>query len=109
MLGLLEATIKETIQGQGEVKQIFKIGKTQIAGCYISEGKVQKAFLVRVKRDGQQLWEGSLKSLKRFKEDVGEVKFGLECGIALDGYDDLKEGDILEFLTREKVAATSLG
>ena len=109
MLGLLEATIKETVQGQGEVRQIFKVNKTVIAGSFITEGKVQKSHLTRVLRGGEKLWEGSLKSLKRYKEDVHEVKNGLDCGISLEGFDDLKEGDVLEFFTREKVAATTLG
>jgi translation initiation factor IF-2 len=109
MLGLLEASIKETLQGEGEVRQIFKVNKTVIAGSFITEGKVQKSHLARVLRDGEQLWEGTLKSLKRYKEDVHEVKNGLDCGISLDGFDDLREGDKLQFFTREKVAATSLG
>jgi len=109
MLGLLEATIKETVQGLAEVRQLFKVGKTVIAGSFVTEGKVQKPFLARVKRGGEVLWSGSLKSLKRYKEDVHEVKNGLDCGIALEGFDDLKEGDLLEFFTREKVAATTLG
>ncbi|MCE1229570.1 MAG: translation initiation factor IF-2 [Firmicutes bacterium] len=108
MVGLLDATEKETIQGQAEVRQLFKIDKSMIAGSFVTEGKVQKAFKVRVKRGEDILWTGGLKSLKRFKEDVGEVKNGLDCGIALDGFDALKEGDLLEFFTREKIAATSL-
>ena len=109
MLGLLEATIKETVLGQGDVRQIFKVNKTVIAGSFITEGKVQKGHLTRVLRGGDKVWEGSIKSLKRYKEDVHEVKNGLDCGISLEGFDDLKEGDVLEFFTREKVAATTLG
>ncbi len=108
MVGLLDAVEKETIQGQAEVRQLFKVNKSMIAGSFVTEGKVQKPYRVRVKRGGDVLWDGTLKSLKRFKEDVHEVKNGLDCGIALDGFDDLKEGDILEFYTREKHAATSL-
>lgn len=108
MVGLLDAVEKETIQGQAEVRQLFKVNKTVIAGSFVTEGKVQKPYRVRVKRGEESVWDGTLKSLKRFKEDVHEVKNGLDCGIALDGYDDLKEGDILEFYTREKHAATSL-
>jgi translation initiation factor IF-2 len=108
MVGMLDATEKETVHGQAEVRQLFKIGRTVIAGSFVTEGKVQKAFKVRVKRGEEVLFEGALKSLKRFKEDVSEVKNGLDCGIALEGYDDLKEGDLLEFFTKEKVIATSL-
>jgi len=108
MVGLLDAVEKESIQGQAEVRQLFKVNKTTIAGSFVTEGKVQKGYRVRVKRGEDKVWDGTLKSLKRFKEDVHEVKNGLDCGISLDGYDDLKEGDILEFYTREKHAATSL-
>jgi len=109
MMGLLDAEERETIQGLAEVRQIFKVGKSVIAGSFVTEGKVQKPFRVRVKRGGDTLWEGGIKTLKRFKDDVHEVKNGLDCGIDLEGYTGLKEGDLLEFFTREKFAATSLG
>ena len=109
MMGLLDAIDKETIQGQAEVRQIFKVNKSVIAGSFVTEGKVQKAYKVRVKRGTEVLWEGDIKTLKRFKDDVHEVKNGLDCGIDLEGYTGLHEGDLLEFFTREKVAATSLG
>ena len=108
MVGMLDATEKETVHGQAEVRQIFKVNKVVIAGSFVTEGKVQKSFKVRVKRGEAVLFEGGLKNLKRFKEDVTEVKNGLDCGISLDGYDELKEGDILEFFSKEKVIATSL-
>jgi translation initiation factor IF-2 len=109
MMGLLDAEERETIQGLAEVRQIFRVGKSVIAGSFVTEGKVQKPFRVRVKRGGDVLWEGGIKTLKRFKDDVSEVKNGLDCGIDLDGYTGLREGDFLEFFTREKFAATSLG
>jgi translation initiation factor IF-2 len=109
MMGLLDAEERETIQGQAEVRQIFKVGKSVIAGSFVTEGKVQKPYKCRVKRGADVLWEGNIKTLKRFKDDVHEVKNGLDCGIDLDGYTGLREGDILEFYTREKFAATSLG
>src|SRR5512133_1303998 len=108
MVGMLDATEKETVHGQAEIRQLFEIGKTVIAGSFVTEGKVQKSNKVRVKRGEEVLFEGGLKNLKRFKEDVTEVKNGLDCGISLDGYDELKEGDILEFFSKEKVIATSL-
>jgi translation initiation factor IF-2 len=108
MMGLLDAIDKETICGQAEVRQIFKVNKSVIAGSFVTEGKVQKAYKTRVKRGADVIWEGNIKTLKRFKEDVNEVKNGLDCGIDLDGFTGLREGDILEFYTREKVAATSL-
>jgi translation initiation factor IF-2 len=108
MVGMLDATEKETIHGLAEIRQLFKIGRTVIAGSFVTEGKVQKAFKVRVKRGEEVLFEGGLKNLKRFKEDVTEVKNGLDCGISLDGFDELREGDLLEFFSKEKVIATSL-
>jgi translation initiation factor IF-2 len=108
MVGLLDATDKETLHGEAEVRQLFKINKAVIAGCFVTEGKVQKAYKVRVKRGGETVFEGALKSLKRFKDDVAEVKNGLDCGIAIENFDELKEGDILEFFSKEKVIATSL-
>ena len=108
MVGLLDATEKETIQGQAEVRQIFKVNKTVIAGSFVTEGKVQKSYKARVKRGEDVVFEGTLKSLKRFKDDVHEVKNGLDCGIAMEGFDGLKEGDVIEFFTNEKVIATSL-
>ncbi len=108
MVGLLDATEKETIQGQAEVRQIFKVNKTVIAGSFVTEGKVQKSYKARVKRGEDVIFEGVLKSLKRFKDDVHEVKNGLDCGIALEGFDGLREGDVIEFFTNEKVIATSL-
>jgi translation initiation factor IF-2 len=108
MVGLPDATEKETIQGQAEVRQIFKIGRTAIAGCFVTEGKVQRAYKVRVKRGEDVIFTGGLHSLKRFKDDVSEVKNGLDCGIDIEGWNDLKEGDVLEFFTMEKVIATSL-
>jgi len=108
MVGLLDAIEKETVQGQAEVRQIFKVNKSVIGGSFVTEGKVQKGYKARVKRGPDTLWEGDIKTLKRFKDDVHEVKNGLDCGIELDGFTGLHEGDLLEFYTREKVAATSL-
>ena len=108
MVGMLDATEKETVHGLAEVRQLFKIGRTVIAGSFVTEGKVQKAYKVRVKRGEAVLFEGGIKNLKRFKEDVTEVKNGLDCGISLEGYDELREGDLLEFFSKEKVIATSL-
>jgi translation initiation factor IF-2 len=108
MVGLLDAIEKETVQGQAEVRQIFKVNKAVIGGSFVTEGKVQKGYKARVKRGPDVLWEGDIKTLKRFKDDVHEVKNGLDCGIELDGFTGLREGDFLEFYTREKVAATSL-
>ncbi|MDR1841079.1 MAG: translation initiation factor IF-2 [Holophagales bacterium] len=108
MVGLLDATEKEVIQGHAEIRQIFKVQRSSVAGSYILDGLVKRNFLVRVKRKSDVLFEGGIKTLRRFKDDASEVKMGFECGIQLDGFDALLEGDLLEFFIKEKVAATSL-
>jgi translation initiation factor IF-2 len=108
MVGLLDATEKEVVQGHAEILQLFKVQKSVIAGCRIQDGSVKRSHLVRAKRGAEVIFEGNIKALRRFKDDVSEVKTGFECGIQLDGFDALAEGDTLEFFTKEKVAATSL-
>jgi translation initiation factor IF-2 len=108
MIGKLDSLDREVYQGRAEVLQIFKAGKTVIAGSRVVDGFVKKNAKVRVKRGEDQLFEGAISALKRFKDDVTEVKNGFECGISLQGFDDLREGDILEFHTTEKYAQTSL-
>ena len=108
MVGLLAPVEKEVIQAHAEVRQIFKVQKHVIAGSYVHDGLIKRAFQVRVKRKDEVLFEGTLKSLKRFKDDVNEVKSGYECGIGIEGFDDLQEGDVFEFFSKEKTAATSL-
>jgi len=108
MVGLLDAIEKEVIHGHAEVRQIFKVQKSSIAGSHVQDGLVKRNFLVRVKRKSDVLFEGHIKTLRRFKDDVAEVRTGFECGIQLEGFDALLEGDSLEFFTKEKVAATSL-
>ena len=108
MIGKLDLVEREAYQGRAEVLQLFKVGKTVISGCRITDGLVKKNSKVRVKRGEDLIFEGTLSTLKRFKDDVNEVKNGFECGISLEGYDGQKEGDALEFFTTEKVAQTSL-
>jgi translation initiation factor IF-2 len=108
MVGLLDATEKEVVQGHAEVLQLFKVQKSVIAGCRVQDGSIKRSHLVRAKRGAETLFEGHIKALRRFKDDVSEVKTGFECGIQIDGFDAIAEGDTLEFFTKEKVAATSL-
>jgi translation initiation factor IF-2 len=109
MLGMLEPTVKETVLGQAEVRQLFRVPKVGvIAGCYVSEGKVSRSSEVRLLRDNVVIYTGRVGSLRRFKDDVSEVKSGYECGIGIANYNDLKEGDVIEFFVTEKVAAESL-
>jgi translation initiation factor IF-2 len=102
--GLLEPDLKEVVMGRSEVRDTFRIPKVgAIAGCYISEGKATRNSKVRVIRDSVVIYEGTIVSLRRFKDDVKEVQQGHECGIGLDKFQDLKQGDILEGYVIEEV------
>lgn len=97
MSGLLAPTIQEKIMGRAEVRQVFHVTKIgTIAGCYVQEGKITRAARVRLLRDGVQVFDGKMTSLKRFKDDTKEVTQGFECGIMLDGYADIKNSDVIE-------------
>ena len=97
MKGLLDPEYEEQVIGQAEVRQTFKVSKVgTIAGSYVTEGKITRNAGVRVIRDGIVLFEGELDTLKRFKDDAKEVAQGYECGITIEKYNDLKEGDIIE-------------
>jgi translation initiation factor IF-2 len=107
MAGLLDPTFKEVRIGAAQVRDTFKVPKAGvIAGCMVSEGVITRKGDVQVRliRDGQMVWEGKLASLRRFKDDVSEVKTGFECGIALAGYNDIKVGDVIEVFQMERVA-----
>lgn len=103
--GLLEPEVKEEITATIEVREIFKVPKVGVvAGCYVLSGKVLRNDLTKIFREDKFLYESKISSLKRFKEDVKEVTAGYECGIGLDGFDDMKVGDIIEAYKRVKVA-----
>ncbi len=106
MEGLLPATKIEKELGKAQVRQVFRITKVgTIAGCMVVEGIIKRSASVRLVRDSVVVWTGKLGSLKRFKDDAREVREGLECGIGLDGYNDLKDGDIIEAFEIEEVKA----
>jgi translation initiation factor IF-2 len=107
MEGMLEAVEVEEIVGEAEVKQTFKASKVgRIAGCIVTEGKVSRDASVRLIREGTVIWDGVLGSLRRFKDNVQEVEDGQECGIVLEGYADIKDGDVLEFYRTKQVEQT---
>jgi translation initiation factor IF-2 len=107
MEGLLEAVDVEEALGQAEVLQTFKASRVgTIAGCQVTDGKVTRTAQVRLVRDGTIVWSGRLGSLRRFKDDVAEVEEGQECGIVLEGFADIKEGDVLEFFEVKQVEQT---
>ncbi len=107
MIGMLSPEIKEEIQGSGEVRQVFKISKVgSIAGSLLAGGKIERSSRLRLVRDGVVIYDGNLKSLKRFKDDVSEVSAGQEFGFGLENFNDIKEGDSFEAYKIVKIAKT---
>jgi translation initiation factor IF-2 len=110
MTGLLEPTFKEVRIGSAEVREVFKVPKIgAIAGCMVTDGRITRAgeTQARLLRDNVVVFEGKIASLRRFKDDVSEVKSGFECGIGLQNYNDLKVGDVIEVFSMERVAVTA--
>lgn len=102
--GMLKPVYREEIEGQVEIRQVFKASRYgNIAGCYVTEGKISRNSLVRLIRDGVVMHEGKLASLKRFKDDVREVSSGFECGILIEGFTDIAEGDQIEAYTMKRI------
>jgi len=106
MLGLLEPETREKIIGHADVRQVFKVLKGKAAGCYIRDGKVHRKAHARVIRDGIPIFDGKMSTLRRFTEEVQEVKVGLECGIRLGDFNEYLEGDVIECYDLEKIAQT---
>ncbi len=106
MAGLLPPTVTETMGGRAEIRELFTVPKVgKIAGCMVEEGVIRRGATCRLIRDGVQIYEGKVGSLKRFKDDVREVNSGFECGIGIEGYNDIKVGDVIEtFIVEEKPA-----
>jgi translation initiation factor IF-2 len=106
MAGLLEPIFKETYLGRAEVRDTFRVPKVgTIAGCYVQDGTIKRDAEVRLLRDNVQVFKGRVGSLRRFKDDVSEVRNGMECGIGIAGYGDIKVGDVIEAFSVQKVAA----
>jgi len=104
IVGLLAPEYKEVVIGRAEVRQLFRVPKVGVvAGCFVSDGKITRTAGIRLIREGRVTWEGKIDSLKRFKDDVREVAEGYECGIGLENFNDIKEGDILEAFVNEEV------
>jgi translation initiation factor IF-2 len=105
--GLLAPEQREQVLGLVQIRQIFRVPKVgSVAGCMVVDGMVKRTAQARLLRDNVVIWTGELASLKRFKDDVREVKAGFECGLSLKGYDDIKEGDQLEIFEVQEVART---
>jgi translation initiation factor IF-2 len=106
MVGLLPPTVKEMVVGQAEVRKTFTIPRIgTIGGCYVTDGTMRRNLGCRLVRDGVQVYQGKFGSLKRFKEDVREVQSGFECGIGIEGFNDLKIGDVIEAFEHEEQPA----
>ena len=109
MISLLSPDIKEIVTGQVEIRQIFTIGKTtKIAGCYVTEGKINRNDTAEIFRNGSSIFKGAVDQLKRFKDDVKEVAQGFECGISFVKFNDIQEGDVVKFTTTKEVDRTEL-
>lgn len=107
ILGMMESTYEEHVLGRAEVRQVFYVPKVgAIAGSYVTDGKIQRSQMMRLLREGIILYEGRNSSLKRFKDDVKEVQNGYECGIGIENYNDIKEGDVIECYYLEEVKPT---
>jgi len=105
MAGLLEPVIQETVVGTAEVRQIFQLSKgLPVAGCVVTSGRIPRGK-IRIRRRKEVIYEGVIQSLRRFQDEVGEVRAGLECGIRVEGFGEFQPGDVIEAYTVEKVAA----
>ena len=105
--GMLAPTLREKFLGNAQIRQIFNITKTgKVAGCMVTEGIVKRGAKVRLLRDNVVIHEGTLKTLRRFKDEVREVQHGFECGMAFENYDDIKVGDVIECFDVEEVRPT---
>ena len=107
MEGMLEPTSEEVITGNIEVREVFKISKVgTVAGCYVTDGFVKRSNQVRLVREGIVVYTGEINQLKRFKDDVNEVKNGYECGLSIKNFNDIKVGDIIEGFEIKEVKRT---
>jgi translation initiation factor IF-2 len=107
LVGMLAPEQVEETLGEAEVRQLFRISRIGvIAGSYVTSGVIRRNAQIRLVRDGTVVHEGTLASLKRFKDDVREVQAGFECGIQLEGFNDVKEGDVIEFYETREIART---
>jgi translation initiation factor IF-2 len=103
--GMLAPTIRENFLGNAEIREVFAVSKIgKVAGCLVVEGQVKRGAKVRLLRDNVVIHEGTLSTLKRFKDDVKEVKQGTECGMSFENYQDIQVGDVIEAFEVEEVA-----
>jgi translation initiation factor IF-2 len=106
MLGLLDPETREKVIGHARVKQVFKLTRGRVAGCVVTDGRVDRKARARVLRGNQPVYDGAVETLRRFQDEVPEVRNGLECGIRLGNYHEYEEDDIIECYELEKLAVT---
>jgi translation initiation factor IF-2 len=107
LVGMLKPEFEEVVTGEAEVREVFSVPRVgKVAGCYVTSGVITRGSKVRFLREGTVIWKGQIASLRRFKEDVREVREGFECGIGLENYQDLKQGDVIETFEEREVART---
>jgi translation initiation factor IF-2 len=107
MVGMLAPITREKVMGKAQVRQVFTIPKAgTIAGCMVTEGKISRKAQLRLVRDSVVIYTGKVGSLRRFKDDASEVAQGYECGLSIEGYNDVRENDIIEAFEVETIAAT---
>ncbi|MEO1398881.1 MAG: translation initiation factor IF-2, partial [Pseudomonadota bacterium] len=105
--GLLSAEVRENFIGYAQIKEVFKVSNVgKVAGCLVTEGVARRSAGVRLLRDNVVIHEGTLKTLKRFKDEVAEVQSGQECGMAFENYEDIRPDDVIEIFEREEVERT---
>jgi len=109
MAGLLAPVFKEVFRGRAEVREVFKVSKVGVvAGCLVTEGTITRDSQMRITRDNIVIHTGKVGSLRRFKDDVSEVRAGMECGITIENYGDVKQGDLIEAFVMQRVATEAL-
>ncbi len=108
LIGMLKPEFEEVVTGEAEVREVFSVPRIgKVAGCFVRNGTITRGSKVRFLREGVVIWNGAISSLKRFKDDVREVQSGFECGIGLENYQDLKQGDIIETYEEREIARTA--
>jgi translation initiation factor IF-2 len=108
MAGLLAPVFKEVYRGKAEIREVFRVSKVgTVAGCLVMDGQITRDSQARIVRDNIVVHTGKIGSLRRFKDDVSEVRAGMECGITLDNFADVKQGDVIEAFAMQRVANES--
>jgi len=104
MVGMLDPELRESVLGHAEVRQVFQLSKGTVAGCFVTDGRISRTARARILRKRQPIYDGGIATLRRYQDDVKEVRTGVECGIKLGDFSEYEPGDIIECYSLEKVA-----